>query len=259
MKKRYIFLGLLVIIVAGIYFFAPSLESIVQKVVHKYGSEITGTDVNLKGFKLSLTNGEGRISNITVANPKNYSSPYIFELGEVYVKVNIKSLTSNTIIIDKIEVNKPIITYEMLSLTQNNIKEIQNNVNKNTAKTVKKETEENNQAKAEAPKEEKASAGKKVVIKSLVINGGELNAIATKDNKVSVKLPAITMTNIGGAKNGEPIAATISKVLTQILNTASSTVVNSQVADLKGIAEKNLDNVVGGVKDRVKSIGIFGK
>ena len=91
MKKRYIFLSVLVLIVVGVYFFAPSLESIVQKVVHKYGSEITGTDVNLKGFKLSLTNGEGTISEITVANPKNYSSPYIFQLGEISVKVNIKS------------------------------------------------------------------------------------------------------------------------------------------------------------------------
>ena len=259
MKKRYIFLGLLVVIIAGVYFFAPSLESIVQKVVHKYGSEITGTDVNLKGFKLSLTNGEGRISNITVANPKNYKTPYIFELGEVYVKVNIKSLTTDTIIIDTVEVSKPVITYEMLSLTQNNIKEIQNNVKKNTASTVKKEVQETKKAEKAAPKEEKASAGKKVVIKNLVIKDGEINAVAIEDNKLSVKLPAITMTNIGGAKGGEPVAATISKVITQILNTASSTVVNSQLADFKGIAEKNLDNVVGGVKDRVKNIGIFGK
>lgn len=74
MKKRYIFLSVLVLIVVGVYFFAPSLESIVQKVVHKYGSEITGTDVNLKGFRLGLTTGEGRISEITVGNPRDYST-----------------------------------------------------------------------------------------------------------------------------------------------------------------------------------------
>ena len=48
MKKRYIFLSVLVLIVVGIYFFAPSLESIVQKVVHKYGSELPAPTLILK-------------------------------------------------------------------------------------------------------------------------------------------------------------------------------------------------------------------
>lgn len=259
MKKRYIFLAILVLIIGGVYFFAPSLESIVQQAVHKYGSQITGTDVNIKGFDLSLRNGEGRISNITVANPKNYTTPYVFELGEVSVKVNLKSLTTDTIIIDSIEVSKPVITYEILSLTQNNITEIQNNVKRNTAAVAKKETPKAEQS-TEAVKKEETSGGKKVIIKSLVIKDGEIHAVAVQNNSATVKLPEITMTNIGGgAKGGEAIAVTVSKVITQILNTASSTIVNSKISDLKGVAEKNLDNVVGGVKDRVKTIGIFGK
>ena len=47
--------------------------------------------------------------------------------------------------------------------------------------------------------------------------------------------------------------------MNQILKTASQTVAKVQIGDLKNIAEKNLDNVVGGVKDRVKTLGIFGK
>ena len=59
------------------------METIVKKVVNKYGSEITGTEVNLQGFKLSLTKGEGEISEITVANPKNYSATYIFTFCDI--------------------------------------------------------------------------------------------------------------------------------------------------------------------------------
>ncbi len=256
MKKRYIFLSVLVLIVVGVYFFAPSLESIVQKVVHKYGSEITGTDVNLKGFRLGLTTGEGRISEITVGNPRDYSTKNLFELGEIYVKVDIKSLTSDSIVIENVEVSKPVINYEMLSLTRNNISDIQNNIKKNTAKTAQKETAETEKAKASSAS---AEAGKKVIIKKLTVKDGEINAVAVKDNSVSVKLPAITMTNIGGSKKGEPISVTISKIIGKILNTASSTVVSSKISDLKGVAQKNLEDIAGGVKDRVKSIGIFGK
>ena len=106
---------------------------------------------------------------------------------------------------------------------------------------------------------EKDSGGKKVIIKKLSIKDGEINAIVGKEEAISVKLPAITMTNIGDNQKGESIAGTISKILNKILTTASNTVVKSKISDLKGVAEKNLEDITGGVKDRIKSIGIFGK
>lgn len=67
------------------------------------------------------------------------------------------------------------------------------------------------------------------------------------------------MNNIGGGQNGNDIPQIIIKVMNQILKTASQTVAKVQIGDLKNIAEKNLDNVVGGVKDRVKTHGFSGK
>ena len=253
--KKYIF-GFLVLVIAAAWYFSPSLETIVKKVVNKYGSEITGTEVNLQGFKLSLTKGEGEISEITVANPKNYSAPNIFSLGDIFVKVDLKSLTTDTIVIEKIAINKPVITYEMLSLTQNNINQIQKNIAANTAAKSSQEA----QAKEDAQKDEASS--KKVVIKELVVANGEIQAIANingKANDLKVKLPQIVMKNIGDEKKGESIATTITKILNNILKTASKTVVESQLGDLKSVADENLNKVVGGVKDRVKELGIFGK
>ena len=253
--KKYIF-GFLVLVIAAAWYFSPSLETVVKKVVNKYGSEITGTEVNLQGFKLSLTKGEGEISEITVANPKNYSAPYIFSLGDIFVKVNLKSLASDTIVIEKIAINKPVITYEMLSLTQNNINQIQKNIAANTAS----KNAQNTQVKEEASKDEGAS--KKVIIKELVVANGEIQAIANingKANDLKVKLPQIVMKNIGDEKKGESIASSITKILNNILKTASKTVVESQIGDLKSVANENLNKVVGGVKDRVKELGIFGK
>lgn len=260
MKKKYIVLTILIAAFAGFYYFTPSIETIVKKVVHKYGSEVTGTDVNLNGFDISLTNGEGKIKQITVANPKGYKSPNLISLDGVSVKVNLKSLTSDVIIIENVQIDKPVITYEMLSLTQNNIKEIQNNI-ANYGKS--KPAEKAEAAKTEPKKaDKKAEAGKKVIIKSLTVNNGELQAyttVAGQTNNISVKLPTIQMNNIGAAKQGDSITQTISKVLNQILTTASQTAVSSNLGNLKEVAQENLNNVVGGVKDRVKSFGIFGK
>ncbi len=260
MKKKYIFLGALVIIIGAAYYLTPSLESIVKTLVNKYGSEITGTEVKLEGFKLSLTNGEGSISGLTVANPQNYKSPYIISLGGVSVKIDLKSLTTDTIIINEIKVDKPVITYEMLSLTQNNIKQLLDNINKNTASAEKSEADA---AKAETSDKADKAAGKKVIIKLVSINEGELQAVTplqSEKSSLDVKLPSIQLKDIGAdKKDGESIAGSISKILSKILNTASQTVVKSGLGDLKNVAQESMDSVVGGVKDKVKNLGIFGK
>lgn len=259
MKKKYIILSILLIIIAGIYFLTPSLESIVKQVVHKYGSAVTGTDVNLEGFDIKLTEGEGYIGKITVGNPKNYKEKNIIELGSISIKVDIKSLTSDVIIIDSIDVNKPVINYEILSLTQNNLSQLLENIKKNTASAEKAETTDN------ASKEQATAqngSGKKVIIKKLSIRNGEISVAANAVGelaKATLHLPDITLTNIGEEKKGASVAETISKILTQIADTAYKTVIDSNITDLKNVAKENLDNVVGGVKDRIKEIGIFGK
>ena len=229
MKKKYIFLLVLVAAFAGFYYLTPSFESIVKQVVHKYGSAVTGTDVNLEGFNLKLADGEGHIGKITVGNPKNY---------------------------------KPVINYEILSLTQNNLSQLLENIKKNTASAEKAEQKEVKAQEKQTSSAEKDSGGKKVIIKKLVVRGGEISVAASAAadiTKTTAKLPEITLTNIGEDKKGASVAETVSKVLTKILNTAYKTIVDSKIADLKNVAEENLNNVVGGVKERIKEIGIFGK
>ena len=260
MKKKYVILGVLAEAIAGAWYFTPSMESIVKKLVHKYGSQVTGTDVNLEGFDLSVKNGEGKIKKITVANPDGYKQPYLLSLDGITVKVNLKSLTTDTIVIEQINIDKPVVTYEMLSLTQNNIKQVQNNIKEFTSSGKQASSKPEEQKKAHTSAKEES--GKKIIIKSLTINNGEMQAaanVAGKTTDMTVALPTIQMNNIGAAKNGDSITQSITKIFNQILSTASATAVSSNLSNLKDLANENLNNVVGGVKDRVKSIGIFGK
>ncbi len=255
MKKRYILLGVAVI-AAGVYYFTPSLSDIVSGLVHKYGSEVVGTEVNMKGFDLSLTKGEASINKITIANPENYEKPYLFDLTKVQVNVDLKSLTSDTIVIDSIVVDKPEITYEMLSLTQNNIKQIQDNIQNYLKKSAK--PDEAATAAEEAQEKTDDAAGKKVVIKDLQINGAKLAAVV-KGKEVSITLPDIEMKNIGEEKQKKSIPEVIASVMNKVLETASKAVVQNNLNNLKDVARENLEGVVGNVKDRVKELGIFGK
>lgn len=270
MKKFSIVLLVIAIIGALAYYFFP-LEMIVKKVVNKYGSEVTGTDVNLSGFDIDLKNGQASVKEITVANPANYKTKYAVQLGQVSVKVNLKSITSDTIIIDEIAVNKPVISYEMMSLTQNNISDIINNVNKFTASSQNEETP--------VAKPESSSEAKKVIIKKVVISNGEINGAMTAAPDVvsaSVALPTITLNNIGEESKGTSVASSIATILNKLLSSVSTTVISSNLANLKGAAgvvadtakdavkdvadtaKETTEGVVSGVTDTIKNINVFG-
>lgn len=259
MKIKHIFFAVIAIVFIGAAAAVMFMENIVKTAVHKYGSEVVGTSVELRGFALNPFKGTASINGFTVANPKNYQSPYLFNLGGISIKVDMKSVFTDTVIIEDITISKPVITYEMLSLNQNNIKQIQENIAQNTAPTVASEQKD---AKADAKSAD--TPAKKVIIRKLTVAEGELRAVTSlqKDAPaIDVKLPAIVLTDIGGGKSGkgENIAASVSKIMTKILNTATQTVVKNNLGDLKKVAKENLNNAVDGVKDKVKNLGIFGK
>ena len=179
MKKLAIFALILTVIGAVVYFKAPSAENIVKTVVHKYGSQVTGTEVNLGGFRLALTKGEVEISDLTVANPENYSQPHIMSVGRVLVKVNLKSLLDKTIIEEKVEIEKPQITYELLSLTQNNVSQLLENIKQNTASADKKAAAEEKKTDDGKSTGDPVKDGKKVIISDLSVTGGNINLAAS--------------------------------------------------------------------------------
>ena len=178
----------------------------------------------------------------------------MFDLTKVQVKVDLKSLASDTIVIDSILIDKPEITYEMLSVTQNNIKQMQDNI-QNYLKAHSSQ-ESKPEAKEETTNKEEESA-KKVVIKDLQIKGAKL-AAAAMGKEISVTLPDITMKNIGEEKKEKSIPEVIADVMNKILSTASQAVVKNNLSNLEDVAKENLQEVVGNVKDRVKELGIFG-
>ena len=258
--KKYILLVVVLIIAGGVYLFMASFESIVERLVHKYGSEVTQTSVDISGLKVKLSDGKASINHITVANPKGYKTPYIFVLDGITVQINLKSLTTDTIIIESVDVLKPVVTYEMTALNKNNIDDILNNVNSYTARKAKETP------KPDAKKEDEPS--KKVIIKKLVISQGELDAVANlnvadlkvplANNKASVKLPQIVLTDIGQSKGGNDIGETISQVITQMLATASQTVMTADFGDMQSLVQGNIksatDTVNAGAKAAISGV-----
>ena len=258
-KKRYIVLAALVAAALAGWFLTPSLESIVQKLVHKYGSQITGTDVKLGGFRLSLFDGEVELKDLSIANPKNYTQPYIMQVGDVAVKVDLSSLLKDTIVVEKVQIQKPEVSYELLSVTQNNVSALLDNIKKNTASTAKKAEPAVKKAEAPAAK----SGGKKVLIKKLSVTDGNVNlaaSVAGHGAAAAIALPNIEMRDIGKEKSGNgsnPIQVATA-VLNKIFTSAYDAVVKSKLVDLKSVAEDSMNKVLESVKEKSGVKGWFG-
>lgn len=247
MKRRNMFIVFFGLLFLALYLSFPSLENVVKQLVHEYGSKVTGTDVSISGLDFKPTSGYAAVKDIKIENPKGYKSENLFYLKELGVKIDISTITNDIIVVDSIKITEPKITYEMLSLTQNNISDLLNNIQTNTASpkdnTSKKETKK---TKAQQ------TSSKKVIIKTLSVDDGIISVMAgigSLKEELSLPLPKIEMHNIGQEKQGSSIKDTVNLVIKKILNSATDTVVSQNLENFKNTANNELKNLTSDLKD----------
>ena len=266
MKKfLLILLTIIILLAGGICGLYLNLESIVKASVAKYGSQLTGTEVALDGFRLSLRKGEAELKGLRIANPEGYQTPQILSLGSVYVRLDMRSLLKPVIVVEEIRIANPEIAYELKSVAHNNVSDLLAAVNKNAAAAAKPaaakpaadQTDATRAGTAKpavssggSAKSASSSGGIKVIINALNITGGKVSLGATFGGKgaaASVPLPAVTLKDIGREKGsqGKGIIETASLILKKILDTAYDTAVRQGLNSLKDIAGESADTLKG--------------
>lgn len=261
MKKfLLILLTIIILLAGGICGLYLNLESIVKASVAKYGSQLTGTEVALDGFRLSLRKGEAELKGLRIANPEGYQTPQILSLGSVYVRLDMRSLLKPVIVVEEIRIANPEIAYELKSVAHNNVSDLLAAVNKNAAAAAKPAADQTDATRAGtakpavssggSAKSASSSGGKKVIINALNITGGKVSLGATFGGKgaaASVPLPATTLKDIGREKGsqGKGIIETASLILKKILDTAYDTAVRQGLNSLKDIAGESADTLKG--------------
>ncbi len=245
---KYALLTLLALIIVAVAAAWLYLEPLVKNTVHKFGTQIVGTEVNLAGFKLRPLVGEVEINGLTVANPQGYSAQNLLSLGGVFVKIDPKSLLSDTIVVEDISVAKPEITYEMPDFTTSNVMQIQQNVAKNTASAEAELVAD----EAKTEKTVETTPAKKVIIRKVLIEGGALSAITPlqkDETALTLHMPAMELTGIGEGQIGMTMKESVAEIFNKILFNATS-VVTKALGDAKEMAQKAADEVVGAAKEK---------
>lgn len=223
-------LAIAVLLVIGIMFFVRgSLDGFIKNAIESYGSAMTGASIKIGALEIRTTDGQTIISNLEVGNPAGFKTSHALKVGKIDVIIDMATLTSDVIVIRKIDIAAPNVIYEK-GEAMTNFDALQKNITSflGTSKT-----------------EEKDSGSKKFIVEQLFIHDAKAEASAPilAGKTVAVSLPDITLNDIGKAKGGatagelgQTIANALKQKLTAGFSFDSLTAATSKVGDaVKGL------------------------
>jgi len=238
----------IVIISAALYYVFTNLDAIVEVAIEKFGSEATQTAVRVDKVGINLVDGAGSIYGLTVANPKEFDVSHVLSLGEVGVVVDLESLTTDVIVIDKIIVHKPEIFFQMTADKKDNMSVLLGNINKSS-------TPSDNQPGKKTNKNEAAGEAPKLRIRHLLFTDGIIQTkIAPEAVPIDIKsistfkLLKIDMRDLGGKQGATP-----DKIAEQIISRLLSQAKNQVKQKIKDLGREKLDAKKAEAKAKIEA------
>lgn len=193
--------GIVFVVIIGLVVVVLNLDKLVKNGVETVGPKITQTEIRLDGVTLMPFSGSGKLKGFFMGNPQGFKTPSAIEVGAMEVKVNLSSLKTDQIVVEKVVVRAPVITFEG-NLSGSNLKKIMQNVEAATGSG------------------QDGGTSKKIQIKDLIITGGKINFSFTGlgGRTVSAPLPDIHLTNIGTDDKGATVAQATQQILGAVVS-----------------------------------------
>jgi len=208
-------IGAVVVVIAIILIVGLSnLGPIIKKAVNSYGPDIAKTELHVDDVGVSLFSAVIKIKSFFLGNPAGFKTPSAIMVGSVFMNVDEGSLASDTIVIDRIEVVSPEITYEKQADIDN-----LNTILKNITKTA------DSGKSAEKESAEKTSQ-KKIIIRNFIVKQAKVNFALSipglEDKKINVPLPDIHLKDIGQKNNGTSPAVAFKEIFAAVYGKITS-------------------------------------
>jgi len=218
MKKLLIILGCIVgVLVIGLIVASFFLGSIVTKGVNTFGPKITGTPVTLESASISPLTGSGTLNGLFVGNPEGWKSPKAFSFAKVHVSVAPSSLLGDHYIVNDVLIDGPEFVYET-KIISSNIKDLLNNIEKNTNGSSGKPAAEQPATKDGKPI--------KFEVKKFRLQNAKVT-LGVGPTAITLPMPPLTLTDLGTKEGGITPDQLVTKVMTNVLGGITSAVADS--------------------------------
>ena len=267
MKRLWrILLVVLALIIIAVVILMISIDAIAKFGVERGGSYALGVDTTLDSLKLGLLSGELTMNGLRVANPAGFSGQQFMKSGRFELSVRPASLLSDTIQVNKFELDGLEIDIEQRT-SGSNVGTILDNLKRLGGE--KKKGQENTK--------EQPSEGKKVMVDKVLVKNVQARFHLLPEVSplpITVKVPEIELTNVssedaGGVVVAQLVARILPAILKSVLDAGEGVVpadflktVNTQLTQtvkaIGGQAEKLLNQAAGqlkGVGEKLKEGG----
>ncbi|MCC3304381.1 hypothetical protein [Sneathiella sp. HT1-7] len=114
-----VMIGIVILFCVAIVTVYLSIGSVITSTIENYGTAITQTKVTLRETEFSPTTGEAELLDLKIANPAPYKAQPAFLTPRIKMQIDPQTVNSETIIIKRIEIEAPEITYEITNSGDN--------------------------------------------------------------------------------------------------------------------------------------------
>ena len=166
-----------------------SLDELVKRAIEHYGTEIVQATVSVDRVKLAPVDGAGELRGLSIGNPKGFRNPHAATVGTVELAVDPASVAKDVVLVRRIVVVAPNITYEP-GARGSNFDASQRNVDHYLG---------TDQAGA------KRSGGRKLIVERLTIKGARPSyspPVMSGKAAILFNLPDIQLSNVGKGRGG---------------------------------------------------------
>lgn len=209
----------LLVLAVGVstWFLVNNLDRFAKQAVEEIGSELLGTQVSLTSVDVTPLKGKAILSGLQVANPEAYSDAFALSFGEIEVDIDLGSFDESVMVIEKILILDPRISYEVNRQGVANIDVLLDNIDSATGG---------------------GDTSGRLIIDRLDVKGGSITASAAhQPGKTLVfDFPVVFMTDLGSPDGATPdeIGSEIAGVLMErIINAATRAGVQSLADEQK--------------------------
>lgn len=242
MKKVLIVLVVLIVIVgAGLFYLWQNRDAFIKSAVEEAGSRATQVSVTLNEVDTgNVLDGAVAMRGLVVGNPSGFKTDSAFKLGEVSVKVDPGSITSDTIVVKEVVIAAPQVTYEFAA-DGSNIGTIQKNVEKMAG------------GGSSGDSSGDSGGGKKVMIENLYVRDGRVNVSADflQGKQTGTNLPTIHLKDIGKDGGASPTEVA-EQIIDAIAKASTSAVGKLDIAGIKDALGKELGAKAGEMQKKLE-------
>ncbi len=221
--------GLVVLLIVGIgVYVVMNSGALLERAMESYGSEYLGARVSVGGVDVSYTEGSAAVAELVIDNPRGFSGPPAFRLGNLSATLDAQQISSELVVLKNVAIDGA----EINVLAQGKETNLQRLLDHLNAQIGANEQAEETGVESE--------------VKLIIDRFSFTNARASVDSDLlgtaSVTLPDISLSDIGRASNGATVGEVLKQIMQPIVRAVSRQLVGEGV-DLEGARDRLEENL----------------